>query len=141
MPYTITASCTGCQACTRVCPADAIRGEKTSLHTILADLCIECGACGRICPHAAVLDREGRPCVMLRRSQWPAPRFDDSLCMSCLVCVETCPANCLGMSGPLDSFQPHGFPFLKDEKACIGCGFCAQECPVGAVTMVSPEKV
>lgn len=138
MPFTITQSCVGCQACTKVCPVSAITGQKKEIHVIDQDLCIECGACGRICPHASVLDSFGALCAMVKRSRWKKPRVNNDGCMSCNICIETCPANCLDLSQPHDSGNPHGFPYLKDGRACIGCGFCALECPVGAITMTSP---
>lgn len=138
MPFTITQSCVGCQACKKVCPVGAISGEKKEVHVIDQALCIECGACGRICPHASVLDQFGTICAMVKRTQWKRPRVNNDECMSCNICIETCPVNCLGLSQAHDSGNPHGYPYLKEEKACIGCSFCALECPVGAITMASP---
>ncbi len=138
MSYTITTTCNGCQACTKLCPVAAISGEKKLLHTIDGSLCIECGACGRICPQNAVLDQIGRPCTMVKRSQWAKPLIDMKLCMSCNICIDTCPVNCLGLVESTEVKDPHRYPYLKEEKACIGCGFCALECPVDAITMVSP---
>ncbi len=37
--------CTGCRACVRVCPVDAIRGEKKEPHEIDQVLCTRCGSC------------------------------------------------------------------------------------------------
>jgi len=53
--------CTGCGACARACPANAIRGEKKKPHAIDQDLCIQCGACLNACPaaFAAVYRRSG----------------------------------------------------------------------------------
>ncbi len=42
--------CIGCTACTRVCPVDAIEGERKAEHVILQDKCIKCGACIDKCP-------------------------------------------------------------------------------------------
>ncbi len=42
--------CIGCTACTRVCPVDAIEGERKAPHVILQDKCIKCGACIDKCP-------------------------------------------------------------------------------------------
>lgn len=139
MPFTINEACTGCGACPRVCPTGAISGEKKKLHAIDDTLCIECGACGRVCPSAAVLNQSGKVATMVKRSQWEKPEFKDEACMSCTICIDTCPAHCLAMSEAKNSKDPHAYPYLKVEKACIGCGFCAAECPVDAVTMRTPS--
>lgn len=53
--YSIDAeACTGCRACIRVCPVDAITGEKKEPHVIDIDLCIRCGACYDKCRFDAV---------------------------------------------------------------------------------------
>ncbi len=46
--------CKGCTACTRVCPAGAIVGEKKKPHKIVQDICIKCGACFETCKFKAV---------------------------------------------------------------------------------------
>lgn len=139
MSYTITDACNGCGACKKICPVESIEGKKKAIHSINETVCIECGACGKVCPQGAVLDQSGTACVMMKRSQWEKPIFDLALCMSCTVCVDTCPLNSLVMSDARDRKRdPHGYPYLKDEKACIGCGFCALECPVDAITMTAP---
>jgi NADH:ubiquinone oxidoreductase subunit F (NADH-binding) len=52
--YSINEDCTGCQACVRVCPADAITGEKKQRHTIDPEACIRCGACRSACRFEAI---------------------------------------------------------------------------------------
>lgn len=47
--FTITDDCTGCMACLKVCPVDAITGEKKKLHVIDQDVCTKCGSCFDIC--------------------------------------------------------------------------------------------
>jgi len=47
-------NCTGCGACKKVCPVEAIAGEKKELHTIDPDKCIRCGACIAACNFDAV---------------------------------------------------------------------------------------
>lgn len=47
--------CTGCGACKRVCPADAIRGTRKKPHTIDAAICIKCGTCFDVCKFKAIL--------------------------------------------------------------------------------------
>ncbi len=46
--------CTGCLACQRVCPAEAVTGEKQKPHWINVELCIKCGACQESCNFDAV---------------------------------------------------------------------------------------
>ncbi len=49
------ARCTGCGACRRACPVEAISGEKKQPHLINQELCIQCGSCRQVCKFAAVM--------------------------------------------------------------------------------------
>ncbi len=46
--------CTGCMSCARMCPQEAISGEKKKPHTIDQDRCIRCGVCLDTCKFDAV---------------------------------------------------------------------------------------
>jgi len=46
--------CIGCTACVRVCPTNAISGEKKQPHTIDQATCIKCGACYDKCKFSAI---------------------------------------------------------------------------------------
>jgi len=49
--YVIDASsCPGCLLCMKVCPTDAIEGERKHPHRIDQDKCIQCGNCLAACP-------------------------------------------------------------------------------------------
>jgi len=47
--------CTGCGACKKICPAQAIEGEKKQRHRIQTTLCSKCGSCKDICKANAVM--------------------------------------------------------------------------------------
>jgi len=51
--------CTGCTACTRVCPQQAIEGEKKAPHVLIRSRCIKCGACYDMCRFDAIVIRSG----------------------------------------------------------------------------------
>jgi NADH-quinone oxidoreductase subunit F len=50
----IAEKCKGCTACVRICPVNAISGEKKQPHKIDADICIKCGACKTVCKFKAI---------------------------------------------------------------------------------------
>ncbi|NIA17203.1 MAG: 4Fe-4S dicluster domain-containing protein, partial [Planctomycetes bacterium] len=47
--------CTGCTACAKACPTEAISGERKQPHKIDQDKCIKCGACLEACKFEAVI--------------------------------------------------------------------------------------
>ncbi len=47
--------CDGCHACSKVCPVEAISGEKDLEHEIDPDVCITCGSCIEVCPTDAII--------------------------------------------------------------------------------------
>ena len=46
--------CKGCTMCAKVCPSNAITGEKKQVHKIVQEICIKCGACFDTCKFKAV---------------------------------------------------------------------------------------
>ncbi len=56
LTYTIDPeTCTGCGACRRRCPVEAVSGETKKPHTIDAEKCVRCGVCADVCPVDAVV--------------------------------------------------------------------------------------
>jgi Fe-S-cluster-containing hydrogenase component 2 len=53
--YSINEKCTGCQACAKLCPENAITGERNERHVIDLEKCIKCGACDSVCKYEAVV--------------------------------------------------------------------------------------
>jgi NADH-quinone oxidoreductase subunit F len=46
--------CTGCLACIKVCPQEAISGELKKVHVLDQEKCIKCGACLEACQFDAI---------------------------------------------------------------------------------------
>jgi ferredoxin len=139
MPHTITIDCTGCTACVRICPVEAIAGERHSVHQIESTICIDCGACGLICPVDAILDERAVKILHARRALWKKPEIIPARCISCGVCLQSCPVNCLGWGQP-DPASRRALPVLFKPALCIACAFCQADCPVDAIRMVLPAS-
>lgn len=150
MTHTITPTCTGCTACARICPTQAISGVRGGLHVIEPARCIDCGACGRICPVEAVEDAGGETCRQVKRSLWAKPVIctpagskkqkaaggGRNVCIGCGICVQACPVDCLALTvNQATAVDLTAYAALVEPKKCIACAFCADECPVGAIAM------
>lgn len=47
-------ACTGCAACRKKCPTEAISGERKEVHVIDQQTCIKCGVCYDVCNFQAI---------------------------------------------------------------------------------------
>ena len=130
-------TCTGCTACTRYCPTDAITGERKAAHHIDTELCINCGVCGRICQFTSIYNENKVKCQPIPKKSWDYPVWDQENCTACNICLTTCPANAISIDLRNNN---HHFLYILDQKKCIGCGFCAIDCPINVITMQSKLK-
>jgi electron transport complex protein RnfB len=89
-----------------------------------------------------VRDPRGRVCQRIRlRKRWEKPRIEAAKCIGCIVCIESCPTGCLGLSPPGGSRTAVRTAVLETPERCIACGFCAADCPVAAIAMVPGENL
>lgn len=131
MAFIITENCTGCTACMKRCPTDAITGERKLLHVIDPELCIDCGACGVVCPDEAIYDNNGNLCEMLKPAARPRAYVDLQSCVGCEWCVWACPFDALQM---VELKSSHHFPVSEViTKKCVGCTLCELDCPYDAI--------
>ncbi len=55
--YIIPENCVGCTACARICPVNAVSGQRKEVHHINPEVCIKCGACKEKCKFDAIIIR------------------------------------------------------------------------------------
>ncbi|MHC5036792.1 MAG: NADH-ubiquinone oxidoreductase-F iron-sulfur binding region domain-containing protein [Planctomycetota bacterium] len=55
--------CNGCHLCLRICPSEAVIGEKKKPHVIIEEKCINCGSCREVCRHDAVTVHRLKACA------------------------------------------------------------------------------
>jgi NADP-reducing hydrogenase subunit HndC len=55
--FILADKCKGCTMCAKVCPANAISGERKQPHVIDRNLCIKCGACVEACKFNAIIKK------------------------------------------------------------------------------------
>jgi ferredoxin len=133
MYHVIEENCIGCGACKRVCPVDAISGEKKEIHIIDGKYCINCSSCGRVCPKNAVKGH-GQVISKLKRDQWLKPHIDKEKCYACENCIAACPVDALSMAGenlPLTE----NYAVFSSPDLCVSCGWCFDNCQFDAIKM------
>lgn len=64
------------------------------------------------------------------------PFIDPDKCSGCSLCIEECPMNAIGLTGPAKHGDIHTYAYLKGSECCIGCEKCCVRCPIGAITMI-----
>ena len=137
MAYRIIETCTGCSACERRCPTQAITGEYKKMYTIDPALCIDCAACGVVCPDEAILDEKGELCIQIKTHHRPKAFVDLEKCTGCVYCVYSCPFECIAMEPAPAPLRANGgiasTVAVVDMKVCTGCTVCELDCPYDAI--------
>jgi electron transport complex protein RnfB len=135
MAFAIEERCIGCTACQRICPVEAITGQRNSRHSINPKLCVDCGACARVCPVDAIEDQFMVIQPHVKRADWPKPVVLVDLC------VDVCPEHCLEVQ-PNPEVAGYGagrsfgdIAVLVSPKTCIGCRMCTDVCAKNAIVM------
>ena len=135
MAYQITAECTGCTACAKLCPVFAVEGERDARHSINPKRCVECGVCARVCARESVADAAGNRLPRLPRKEWPKPSIRQAECSACQMCVNTCTSGALSITLPQTPGDLGVYAQLSAPNKCVGCGLCAQICPLRIIEM------
>lgn len=65
------------------------------------------------------------------------PSFHYKDCVSCGICVQTCPVGAIDLVRPGKSGKYKNlFPETVNDR-CIGCSLCAGSCPMGCINMTA----
>lgn len=70
----------------------------------------------------------------------PRLQIDTERCKGCLLCVDACPFDCLGVT---DKVNKKGFRYisLTPPEKCTDCGVCVIMCPDCVFEIPSPQAV
>lgn len=124
--------CVRCGQCIQVCPNSALKmavleGGWEKLWTPIlvprsGHCSYDCNACGQVCPSQAIpplsLERKRQAVIGLAH-------VDRERCISCLLCLDTCPTEALEAIAVDGANYPQVVP-----GRCIGCGTCEHTCPI-----------
>lgn len=134
--------CTGCQLCTRNCPAKIIvhakGGGPVSLDLSRGYCHFDCNKCSQVCPTGAI-----RPLTLAakQKTKIAEAHFNPQKCIvfqndeKCGRCAAVCPVHAVLL-------RKNGTPRPVKTDLCIGCGACMEICPAPekAMTVHAIEK-
>lgn len=134
--------CTGCQLCTRNCPAKIIvpapGGGPVSLDLSRGHCHYDCNKCAQVCPTGAI-----RPLSLAvkQKTRIAEAHFNPQKCIvfqndePCGRCAAVCPVHAVLL-------RKNGTPRPVKTDLCIGCGACMEICPAPgkAMTVHAIEK-
>lgn len=61
--YAVLDTCKACGLCQKVCPSNAISGEKKAIRKIDTEACIRCGSCIDVCKFKSIVKHTGKPAL------------------------------------------------------------------------------
>lgn len=133
------ARCTGCGACTTVCPTQIIvpsvkeLGIKNALHPVLdfnrGPCLYDCTACTEVCPTDALepISVAEKHLIAIGKARLiPENCIEYTDGIPCGECVRRCPRRAITII--TEGHRGRRLP-LVDFDACIGCGTCRYVCP------------
>ncbi len=101
---TVADQCTGCRACTHICPTDAIpftqenkvyeiwnRKFEIPVCSVNPDNCRGCGICEEVCPYSI-------PRVTLYKTGLSTATISETACTGCGICAGSCPTGTIEQS-------------------------------------------
>ncbi len=129
-PEGIAGDCTGCRACTHVCPTDAIPYEQENqvlkiwghdfeipVCSVQTDICRGCGVCEEVCPFSI-------PRVSMQKNELPVAQISQTVCVGCGICAGACPTGAIrqNKTGGLTEFESTIFNRdLRDKNIVFAC--------------------
>ncbi len=100
-PAGIADSCTGCRACSYICPTGAIpliqedqsltiwnRSFEIATCSVRTDICRGCGICEEVCPYSI-------PRVTMTKNGLPTAQISAAACVGCGICAGSCPTGAI----------------------------------------------
>jgi len=129
-PEGISADCTGCRACTHICPTDAIPYEQENqvlklwgrdfeipVCSVQTDICRGCGICEEVCPFSI-------PRVSMQKNELPLAQISQTTCVGCGICAGACPTGAIrqNKTESLTEFESAIFNRdIKDKNIVFAC--------------------
>ncbi len=146
-------ACLVCDACSAICPTEAINIEPFKT-------CILCASCVQACPTGALciendlITFNPMKCIKCKACANACPteikKVDDRVpyskghCVLCELCVDICPINIISIPGKRENPKKE-IPSPKEPivvlDECVGCEECVPVCPVEAISMENNKAV
>ena len=129
--------CFGDGACADACNFGALKIGKNGLPEFDYNKCVGCAACSKACPQLLIEMLPATAKVLVQcnnREKGKAAMTNCKVsCISCGMCVRTCPKKAITLED-----TPNGSIPVIDYSKCVGCGLCTTKCPRKCLVKVNP---